>query len=186
MKILEWLNRNRNTSISEWENTEEGRRFYQKCLSDAEKRRFEKEEWERTVPPEKKEQAKLFKILFTLFFALYTVLLHFGFKTGSELWVLAGEGIFSGISLALFFIKPRHVKYPSCFMMPVVAMGCVSLFYFYMGFHFGFNPELRKKSAPGNSAVRTEREADGGQDDWSMRVFENSPGYSAGFRGEIE
>lgn len=159
MRIFDWLSRNsiRYTN-TKWEDSEEGRRFYEKCLSAAEKRAMEREEWERTTPPEKKEQVKLFKIFFTFFLFLFAGLLIWGFKTGNEMWILLGEFIFSGASLALFFIKPKFVEYPNCFMMPVIAVGCVVLLYVYMGISFGFNPAARKNKTAGME--RAEAEAD--------------------------
>lgn len=160
MWFFNWLNRNNTVyTNAKWEDTEEGRRFYEKCLSNAEKRAREKEEWERTTPPERKEQVKLFKIFFTFFLFLYAGLLLWGFKTGNEIWVLLGECVFSGISLALFFMKPKFVKYPNCFMMPVIAMGCIVLVYAYMGVGLGFNPNARKNKTI--SGEKSEIEADG-------------------------
>lgn len=145
MSIFDWLNRNRIKYTSEkWEDTEEGKRFYEKCLSDSKKRLREKEEWERTVSPENRLQLRLFKIFFTIFLFLYAGFLFWGFKARKELCVLLGEFILSGISLGLFFLKPKCVRFPNCFMMPVIAMGCSVFLYVYMGFSFGFNPDNRK------------------------------------------
>ena len=145
MNILNWFNRNKKDYSTNWEETENGKRFYQECLSNAEKRRLEKEIWERTTPYEKKYQVKLFKIFVTFFSITYTVLLYIGFKMGNELWILLGEFLLSGFSLLLFFIKPKFIKYPNCFLMPVIAFALIIFLYLYMGFYlFGFNPNERK------------------------------------------
>ncbi|WP_149554534.1 hypothetical protein [Treponema pectinovorum] len=144
MNIFNWLNRNKNNSNLKWEDTEKGKKFYQKYFYDAKKRKLEKEEWEKNTPPERKTQVKLFKIIFTAFYATYVILLLIGFKFCKELWVLLGLGLFSGISLVLFFVKPKVVKYPNCFMMPVLALGCTALLYLYIGIMHGFNPQTRE------------------------------------------
>lgn len=145
MGILGWLNRNRpSENKPKWEDTEEGKDFIEKYRASMEKRKLLKEEWERTTPPEKKEQVKLFKIIFTPFFLVYIGFLFWGFfKAKNELWVLLAEGCIALVSLILFFVKPKFIKYPNCFMMPVIAFGSTVLFYVYLGLGYGFNPNRR-------------------------------------------
>lgn len=127
MNIFSWFRRNESKKLSaeEWSQTERGKKF----VTDIEQRQLKKEEWEKTVPPERKEQVKLFKIFFSLCFGIYLVALIFGFLKGFPLIVLGSEFIISIVSFMLFKIKPRKIKYPNCFMMPVIAIFCTSLIY---------------------------------------------------------
>lgn len=127
MSIFSWFKRNESKKLSpeEWSQTERGKKF----VTDIEQRKLKKEEWEKTVPPERKEQVKLFKIFFSLCFGIYLVALFYGFIKGFPLIVLGSEFIISIVSFVLFKIKPRKVKYPNCFMMPVIAIFCTSLIY---------------------------------------------------------
>lgn len=127
MNIFSWFKRNESKKLSaeEWSQTERGKKF----VTDIEQRQLKKEEWEKTVPPERKEQVKLFKIFFSLCFGIYLVALIFGFLKGFPLIVLGSEFIISIVSFMLFKIKPRKIKYPNCFMMPVIAIFCTSLIY---------------------------------------------------------
>lgn len=137
---------NKNNNNVRWEDSEAGKQFKEKCIQDAIRRKEENEKWERETPPERKEQYKLFKIFFTIFFLSYFVFLVCGFLYYKELFVLLCEFIFSMISLLLFFIKPKKVKYPNCFMMPVIAFGCTILMYISLGVSiFGFNPKIRSE-----------------------------------------
>ncbi len=171
-KIIQWLNRNNHKGVK-WEDTEEGKRFYQKCFEDGKKRAIENAEWERNTPPEKKEQVKLFKIFVTIFLLGYASLLFWGFSVGKEFLVLAGEFILSMISLLCFFIKPKKIKYPNCFMMPVIAMGCIVILYLEMGYNFGFNPKTRLKKT---EEVETLFSEDEGSDEteYSEWLYENN------------
>lgn len=143
MKLFRWLKRNDYDKKLSWEETAEGKAFCEKYKESAIRRAKENEAWERDTPVERKIQVKLFKIFFTIFFILYSLLLIWGFNIGKELWFLLGELILSLISLCMFFCKPKKVKYPNCFMMPVIAFGCVVLIYVYMGLTWGFNPGRR-------------------------------------------
>lgn len=137
---------NKNKNNVRWEDTDAGKEFKEKCIQDAIHRREENERWERETPIERKEQYKLFKIFFSIFFLSYFIILVFGFLYFKELFVLLGEFIFSIISLILFFIKPKKIKYPNCFMMPVIAFGCTLLMYISLGVSiFGFNPKTRNE-----------------------------------------
>ena len=148
MGLFNWLNRNRinpSDKKQKWEDTDEGKDFMERYKASLEKRKLLKEEWERTTPPDKKEQVKLFQVIFPIFFLGYVAALFWGFKTNKELMVLACTCCISLISLVLFFIKPKFVKYPNCFMMPVIAFGCAAVIYVYLGFEFGFNYKTRGK-----------------------------------------
>lgn len=140
MNIFKWLYRNNSSEPKQkFEDTEEGKEFIEKYKSSLEKRKLLNEEWERTTPPEKKAQVKLFKIIFPIFFFIYFAFLFWGFNTNKELYVLGVEFCISFVSLIFFFIKPKFVKYPNCFMMPVIAFGSMILFYVYLGLDYGFN-----------------------------------------------
>ena len=118
MGLFNWLNRNRinpSDKKQNWEDTDEGKDFTEKYKVGLEKRKLLKEEWERTTPPEKKEQVKLFQVIFPIFFLGYVAALFWGFKTNKELMVLACTCCISLISLVLFFIKPKFVKYPKSY-----------------------------------------------------------------------
>lgn len=146
MRIINWLNRNKPSGQkTKWEDTEEGKTFVEKYKESLEKRKCMKEEWERTTPPEKKEQVKLFKIIVTVFIFVYLVALFWGFKTNRELYVLLCEACISLLSLIFFFVKPKFVKYPNCFMMPVIALGCMLFMYIQLGTMFGFDMKNRGK-----------------------------------------
>lgn len=148
MGLFNWLNRNRinpSDKKQKWEDTDEGKDFMERYKASLEKRKLLKEEWERTTPPDKKEQVKLFQVIFPIFFLGYVAALFWGFKTNKELMVLACTCCISLISLVLFFIKPKFVKYPNCFMMPVIAFGCAAVIYVYLGLEFGFNYKTRGK-----------------------------------------
>lgn len=127
MSIFSWFKRNESKRLSpeEWSQTERGKKF----VADIKQRQLKKEEWEKTVSPERKEQVKLFKIFFSLCFGIYLVALIFGFIKGFPLVILGCEIIISIVSFVLFKIKPKKVKYPNCFMMPVIAIFCTSLIY---------------------------------------------------------
>lgn len=146
MGIINWFNRNKPSGQkTKWEDTDEGKSFVEKYKESLEKRKRMKEEWERTTPPEKKEQVKLFKIIVTAFILVYLAALFWGFKTNRELYVLLFEACISLISLIFFFIKPKFVKYPNCFMMPVIALGCMLFMYIQLGTMFGFDMKNRGK-----------------------------------------
>lgn len=157
MGIINWLNRNKPSGQkTNWEDTEEGKAFVEKYKESLEKRKRMKEEWERTTPPEKKEQVKLFEIIVTLFIFVYLSVLFWGFKTNREFYVLLCEACISLLSLILFFIKPKFVKYPNCFMMPVIALGCMLFMYIQLGSIFGFDMRNRGK-ADENKNILNER-----------------------------
>ena len=75
MGLYNWLNRNRinpSDKKQKWEDTDEGKDFMERYKASLEKRKLLKEEWERTTPPEKKEQVKLFQVIFPIFFLLFS------------------------------------------------------------------------------------------------------------------
>lgn len=144
MDLLKFLFRNKTDKDTPWEETTKGKEFAEKVRLEAEERARKNEEWERTVPPERKAQYKLFKIFFTIFFLLFVALLIYGFYSKLALIFLGCEFIFAGISLIFFFIKPKFVKYPNCFMMPVIAFGCSALFFVFLGFQYGFSSSFDK------------------------------------------
>ena len=136
---------NKKSEQNKWEDTENGKRFSLKYSADFERRIKEKEEWEKNTPPEIKEQVKLFKIFFTLFFIPFGFILMFAFDRQKELIALFAFFIIALVSFLFFLIKPKKIKYPNCFMMPVIAFGCICLFYFFLGFKYGFNPDKRNE-----------------------------------------
>lgn len=150
-----------NYSNTKWEDTEEGKRFYEKALLNAKKRIIAKEEWERNTPPERKEQVKLFKIFFTFFLLTYFAFLFTGFRKGIELYVLLAEGSLTLVSFIFYKIKPKKIKYPNCFMMPVIAFGCIILLYIMLGFDYGFNPNRNKGKNEPNNETDTMQEREG-------------------------
>lgn len=176
MGFLTWLHRNRPYETRpKWEGTDEGKEFVAKYKADLERRRLLKEAWERTTPPEKKEQVKLFKIILPIFFLGYVAVLFWGFKANKELWGLLCECCLSLVSLIFFFIKPRFVKYPNSFMMPVIAFGGAAFMYIYMGLMFGFDPKTRNKSHVDYEKIEKngiEREFDEGEE-LSKSDFDN-------------
>lgn len=145
MKLLNWLKRN-SAENKKWEETEAGKRFYDKIFADCKKRNLKEEEWEKNTPPEKKEQVKLFKILFTAFFISFSAVLVYSFHFYKELIVLTIEGAVALVSFFCFLKKLRIIKYPNCFMMPVIAFFCTLLIYLMLGFNHGFNPQKRKET----------------------------------------
>lgn len=144
MGLMKFLFRNKTDKNIPWEETKRGKEFSEKMRVEAEERARKNAEWENTVPPERKEQYKLFKIFFTIFFGLFVALLWFGFYTKLALIFLGGECLIAALSLVLFFVKPKFVKYPNCFMMPVIAFGCSALFFIYLGVQFGFDSSFDK------------------------------------------
>lgn len=134
MSIFSWFNRNDHKGLSaeEWAETELGRRFGE----DVEMRRLEKYEWEKNVPQDRKDQVKLFKIFFSIFFGIYFIALFIGFKKGFPLVVFGIETLVSCSGFVLFKVKPKKVKYPNCFMMPVLASFCMVFLYIYLAVGF--------------------------------------------------
>lgn len=180
MKFLNWLNRNKQNPSDKnqkWQETDEGKDFMEKYKTSLEKRKLLKEQWEQTTPPDKKEQVKLFQIIFPIFFLGYVVALYWGFKANKELYVLACECGLSLLSLILFFAKAKFIKYPNCFMMPVIAFGCTTFIYVCLGLQYGFNFKNRgrervdifyeKEEAEEIEKILNERK------ELSMREFEN-------------
>ena len=159
MRFLKWLNRNEpSDQRQKFEDTDEGKEFIEKYKASCEKRRLLKEEWERTTPQEKKDQVKLFDIIFPIFFFGYLAALIWGLKSEKELYVLCFEGCISLVSLILFFIKPKFVKYPNCFMMPVIAIGAVVFMYFYLEVFFGFSAFSKQTTDDGINFEKVEKE----------------------------
>ncbi len=144
MGLLEFFFRNKNNGVP-YEETPRGKEFAEKMRIEAEERARKNEEWERTVPPERKEQVKLFKIFFSIFFIGFFILLWYGFFKRLALVFLACGFIFAMLSLALFFIKPKFVKYPNCFMMPVLAFACDAVMFVFLGFQHGFSASFDKE-----------------------------------------
>lgn len=127
----------RNENKVNWEDTKEGKAFAEKVKLDAERRAREKIEWEMNVPQEKKEQVKLFKIIITICTVIFAAFLFAGFMHKKELIVLSIEGAIALMSFILYKIKPKFVKYPNCFMMPVITFFFMLLFSVYLYFTFG-------------------------------------------------
>lgn len=111
-----------------WTKSPRGKKFMKQCKAAARKTREREEEYQRNAIPERVVQVKWFKIFFTIFFLGYVAALMVGLKKGIALKVLLVETLVSLASLALFKIKPSKVKYPNCFLMPVIALGCTVLF----------------------------------------------------------
>ncbi len=154
MGLLEFFFRNKNNGVP-YEETPRGKEFAEKMRIEAEERARKNEEWERTVPPERKEQVKLFKIFFSIFFIGFFILLWYGFFKRLALVFLAGGFIFAMLSLALFFIKPKFVKYPNCFMMPVLAFACDAVMFVFLGFQHGFSASFDKEMFSKNRTTET-------------------------------
>ncbi len=155
MGLIKFLFRNKTDKNTPWEETPRGKEFAEKIKIEAEERARRNEEWERTVPPERKEQVKLFKIFFTIFFLGFVALLWFGFFKKLALIFLGCEFIFAMLSLALFFIKPKFVKYPNCFMMPVIAFACSAVIFVFLGFQYGFSASFDKEMFSKNKTLET-------------------------------
>lgn len=153
MSIFSWFKRNEHKSLSaeEWAETELGKRF----VEDVEMRRLEKYEWEKNVPQDRKDQVKLFKIFFSIFFGIYFVALFAGFKKGCPLAVFGIETLVSCLGFVLFKVKPKKVKYPNCFMMPVLASFCMFFLYVYLA--AGFFGYWFKKPAPAAELEKIEK-----------------------------
>lgn len=167
MGLLEFLFRNKTDKNIPWEETAKGKEFAEKMRIEAEERARKNEEWERTVPPERKEQVKLFKIFFSIFFIGFFILLWCGFFTKLALVFLCCEFIFAMLSLALFFIKPKFVKYPNCFMMPVIAFCCSAVMFVFLcsmyGFSASFDKEMFSKNKNPETVIeKTEEEISSG------------------------
>lgn len=145
MSLIEYIFNRKKDSFVPFEETQRGKAIFEKMKKDAAERAKRDEEWERTVLPERKEQARLFKIVFAPVFTVYVGLLFYGYHTGLALLFLGVEFVLSSVSLALFFIRPKPVKYPNCFMMPVVAFGCALMFFVYFSGMFGFSAAFDRK-----------------------------------------
>ena len=127
MGLIQFLKRNETDKNTPWEETPAGKKFSAKIQEEALQRQREKEYIELTVPAEKREQVMLFKIIMTPFAVVFFIAAFFAMRKGILLWVLLIEAGISLVSLALFFIKPKFVKYPNCFMMPLLAFACVAM-----------------------------------------------------------
>lgn len=184
MSLIEYIFNRKKESFVPFEETQRGKAVIEKMKEDAAERARKNEEWERTVSPERKEQAKLFKIIFTPVFTVYVGLLFYGYHKGLALLLLGAELFLSLVSLTLFFVKPKFVKYPNCFMMPVVAFGCALMFFVYFGGMFGFSASFdrnlfaAKQTAENACAVKEETEkADMGGADSDFVPADGYPEY---------
>lgn len=149
MTLIEYILNRKKENFVPFEETQRGKAIFEKMKEAAAERARKDEEWERTVSTERKKQARLLKIVFAPVFTVYVGLLFYGYHTGLALVFLGAEFILSLASIAFFFIRPKFVKYPSCFMMPAVAFGCALLFFVYFGGMFGFSAAFdRKMIAP--------------------------------------
>ena len=105
MRFLKWLNRNKpSDQRQKFEDTDEGKEFIEKYKASCEKRRLLKEEWERTTPQEKKDQVKLFDIIFPIFFFGYLTTILFNILTHSSNLYLYGCLLQIGILYLFPFI----------------------------------------------------------------------------------
>jgi len=145
VSLIEYILNRKKENFVPFEETQRGKAIFEKMKKDAAERARKDEEWERTVTPERKEQARLFKIIFAPVFTVYVGLLFYGYHTGLALVFLGAEFILTLASIAFFFIRPKFVKYPNCFMMPVVAFGCALMFFVYFGGMFGFSAAFDRK-----------------------------------------
>ena len=57
MDLLKFLFRNKTDKDTPWEETTKGKEFAEKVRLEAEERARKNEEWERTVPPERKAES---------------------------------------------------------------------------------------------------------------------------------
>lgn len=143
-----------------WEETERGKEFKEKVTREAEERARKNAEWEINTPPERKEQYKLFKIYFSIFFITFIVALFVGFNLGCPLPIFIGEAVIATISFVLFKIKPKNVKYPNCFMMPVIAIGCTFLFYLLFANQFKYFIHPQKTEINNEQSLTTSSDDD--------------------------
>jgi len=165
MSFFSIFNRNKHYGNIKWEDTEEGKAFKQQCIIDAKRRKAEKEEWERNTPYEHKVQIKLFKIIFAFFLFLFAALLFLGFRHNVELFVLLFETVFTFVCFIVWKIKPKVIKYPTCFLMPLIALWCNILLYVYMACEiFGFNPSEREVRVKNTNQTYSESEQDDGSE----------------------
>lgn len=88
-----------------------------------EERKKEKELNEK-LDTDKKEQLKLFKIFFTVFFLLFVAAIYISSMTKYSLLVLLIEGIVALVFYILFKCKVKIFNYHSVCLMPCIAYGC--------------------------------------------------------------
>jgi len=73
------------------------------------------------LPKERREQLRLFKIIFPIFFVVFFISVFFGFYSGLIIQILSVEAAIALVSLALYKFNPFKAVYPNCFLMPVFA-----------------------------------------------------------------
>ena len=160
MKLFGFLKRNVDEFQKPWEETKAGKDFYEKTYRDALRRQEENEEWEKKTPPERKEQVKYFKIIITACTLIYAAALYAGFIYMKELLVLLVEGCIALVCFLLYKIKPRAVKYPNCFMMPVIAFLFMILFSIYLYFAIGKNIRERQEELGRSQSIENKEDLD--------------------------
>lgn len=84
-------------------------------------------EFIQNLPPEKQTEYKLFKIFFTIFMIGFFLAANFGYRHGFLIKVLFPEAVITLVSLILWKIKPKKIKFPSVCMMPVIAFALTLL-----------------------------------------------------------
>lgn len=119
-------------SYDEWCETPRGKAFNEKMRLAAEENARKKEEWERNIPPEKKEQVKLFKIIIVPLFLSFAVSDWWGMKHFKFPYVFGIQLLIALIGFILFKKNPFKVKYPNCFFMAPVALFMSFMFSFYL------------------------------------------------------
>lgn len=130
-------------NYDEWSQTERGKSFNEKMKKIAEQNAKNKEEYEKNTPPEKKEQVKLFKKIFTPVFIVFAIAMYWAFYSYKVIPVYVCEVVIAAASFVLFKRPPKKVKYPNCFMMPVIALFCSTLFSLYLCTNFGFDRVIK-------------------------------------------
>lgn len=177
MTLLGFLFRNKKKEDVPWEETKAGKVFYEKSLQEAIKRKEEKEEWERNTPPDRKEQVKYFKIIITIFTLGFAAAVYVGFMYMKELQVLAAEGLIALASFVLYKVKPKRIKYPNCFMMPVIAFAFMLLFSVYVYFSMGqyvreaYRESLKEQESSLEEPAEETDEGSDGSDNTAMNDY---------------
>lgn len=116
-------------SYDEWLQTEHGKKFMKECELAAEAGRKKQEEFQAKIIPERAVQLKWFKLFFVIFFLGYILSFFIGIGFNLNVKVIFySDCAISLISLILFFVKPKFIKFPNCFVMPVIAFFSVLVF----------------------------------------------------------
>lgn len=87
-------------------------------------------EFIQSLPPEKQMEYKLFKIVFSIFMIVFYLLAWFAYERGfikTLVPALIIEGVITLVSFIIWKVKPKIIKYPSVFAMPLIAYGLTLL-----------------------------------------------------------